>query len=76
MHMMITSRIGMIDMPMTILQTVHGDTLAMRKFLEDRGGDEDRIEAYASYEEYGPESTTMRFAEYTFASIRLKHTSI
>lgn len=50
-----------------ILKTQHWINLAKRKFFEDQGGSEDRIETYASYDECGPELTTKIFEKFTFA---------
>ncbi len=56
-----------------MLKTEHWRSLAKRKFLEARDGNEDRTLAYASYGEYGPELTTMRFEKFTFASVLQNH---
>ncbi len=54
-------------MERNILKTIYESILAKWKFLEYRGGSEDRTLAYASYGECGPELTTMRFEKFTFA---------
>jgi len=56
-------------MKLQIIQTQNKRHLAKSKFLEDQDGSEDRIEAYASYGEYGPELTTTRFEKFTFAPV-------
>lgn len=48
------------DMGTVYFENQTKNYLATRDFSADRGGGEDRIEAYVAYGEYGPDPSTKR----------------